>query len=113
MGDLSELRHFRVIQRVLLASYAAVAEFCEELEPPARDLEVVAVAPVRVVEVEDRLESFRGSACEPFDGDVVPVVGVGGDDVDALRSKGTSTTFAYRPSASSATVMAASRSDMR
>jgi hypothetical protein len=97
----------------LLADYAADAEFCEELESPSRDLEVVAVASVRVVEVEDRLERLRGSGGEPVCGDVDPFGGVAGEDLDAFTSKGTSTTFAYRLSASSATVIAASRSDMR
>ncbi len=91
LDDLLELVHFLVLDRGVLADQAADAELCDELETPSSEVEVVSVAAVREVEVEDRLNGLGAFSDDPVVGDVDSVVGVGGEDIDSPLSKGSIT----------------------
>lgn len=60
----------------------------DQLEAPAGDADILSVAAVGVVEVEDRLGCFGRPGDEPFVTDVDPLIGVGGEKVRARLSKG-------------------------
>ena len=73
----------------MLADQAADSEFSEELETPSSDEEVVSVASIGIVEIEDRLDGLGRFGCSPARfGYVCPFVGEGGEKFDALASKG-------------------------
>jgi hypothetical protein len=91
-----------VLALLLLPGYAADAAFCEVLEAPPGEVEVIAVPSVRVLVVEDGLEGFGRFGGKAVGADVDASVGVGGEDFDARSSKGSSTSFMYMPSAASA-----------
>lgn len=67
-------------------------ELRDDLEPPASRHEVVPVASVGVVEVEDREDRLGLFADEDVVADVDEAVGVRGDEPNARLTKG-STTF--------------------
>ena len=90
---------------------SADIELGDELEAPARNADVVPMASIREVEVEDRLEGFGGCGDEGVVADVDPLVGECGDEFDALRSKGMTTFSPYSSSAASPTAIAMSRFD--
>ena len=71
-----------------------MTELREELEPPPRRFDVVAMPAVGIVEIEDGEEGSFGSVPLPGVGDVDEVVGVGCDELDAVCSKGSITFLA-------------------
>jgi hypothetical protein len=88
MTHLPQLRHLGVLDGRLLAHQAAYAEFGKELESPSGDGEVVAVAAVGIVVIEDRFEGFGRLGEDPVVADVDPLIGVGGEDFCARSTKG-------------------------
>jgi hypothetical protein len=97
----------------VFADEAPYREFCDELEAPTSDSEVVAVSSVGVVVVEDGLERFRGGAGERLVADVDPLVREGGEDRCAFATKGAITASEYSSSAASPTSIAMSGCDSR
>ena len=85
----------------LLAKRGAHCQLGQELQPPARDHNVVAVSPVWVVEVEDRFDGLGAVGDAPFVGDIGSTVGVGCEYACALFTKGVITASEYSSSASS------------
>ena len=71
-----------------------MTELREELWPPARRFDVVAVPAVGIVEIEDGEEGSAGSVPLPGVGDVEESVGVGCEELAALASKGSITFLA-------------------
>jgi hypothetical protein len=63
----------------------------EVLETPAGDEVVVAMAAVGILVIEDGFDRLGGFAGESFGADVDGAVSVGGEELDALASKGRST----------------------
>ena len=88
MRHLPKSLHLTVLDRVLLAHQPAYAEFREELEAPAGNGDVVAVASVGKGVIEDGFDGLGRFAEDGFVADVDPMVGVGGEDVCARATKG-------------------------
>jgi hypothetical protein len=65
--------------------------FGEVLETPAGDEVVVTMAAVGILVVEDGFDRFGRLTGDAFGADVDGAVGVGGEELDALASKGRST----------------------
>jgi hypothetical protein len=108
MHHPSESGHVAVFDPSTLSQRHADAELGYQLQAPPGYADIVAMPSVRVVVIEDRLDGFRGLGDGPFVGDVDPVIGVGGDEIDARTTKGAITASEYSASASSPTVIAAS-----
>ena len=66
----------------------AVLHLRNQLKTPPGDADIGMVPSVWVVVVEDGFDRFRGSSTEPFLADVDPLIGVGGEEVDAVLTKG-------------------------
>ena len=88
MRHPSELLHVPVIDGGLLAHQSPYAEFREELEAPAGNGDVVAVASIGKGVIEDGFDGFGRLAEDGFGADVDSVVGVGGEEVRARATKG-------------------------
>ena len=71
-----------------LAHERAVLHFRDQLKTPPGDADIGMVSSVWEVVVEDGLDRFRGAGTEPFLADVDPLIGVGGEEVDAVLTKG-------------------------
>lgn len=81
-----------ILFRLLLTDQAADTELCEKVESPSSDDEVVAVSSVGIVVIEDGFDRFGRFADSPEGfADVGASVCEGGEEFDALRSKGSST----------------------
>jgi hypothetical protein len=89
----SKPSHLVILLRLLLPDQAADVELGDELEPPTSDDDVVSVAAVGIVVIEDGFDRF-GLRERPGVADVEPLVGVGGEEVCALASKGSITASA-------------------
>jgi hypothetical protein len=88
MHHLPQSGHSGVLDRPLLSHETAYAEFGNELESPSGESEVVSVAAIGVVVVEDRLDGLGGLVEGNEVGDVDPLVGVGGEKFCARATKG-------------------------
>jgi len=71
-----------------------VTELREELEPPPRRFDVVAMPAVGIVEIEDGEEGSAEAVPLPGVGDVESAVGVGCEELAAVFSKGSITFLA-------------------
>jgi hypothetical protein len=88
--DAPQLAHLAVHESFALPCQATDAELRDELESPPRDFDVVPVAAVGIVEIEDGFEGFPGAFPLPRVGDVESV-GVGCEELAAVLSKGSIT----------------------
>ena len=71
-----------------------MTELREELEPPPRRFDVVAMPAVGIVEIEDGEEGATEAVPLPGVGDVESAVGVGCEELAAVFSKGSITFLA-------------------
>jgi hypothetical protein len=93
--------HVAIFLGLLLPAQAADTDFGDKLESPSSELEVVSVAAVGILVIEDREDRVRGFVDDRVVRDVDPVVGVEGEDICPLWIKGSRAAALYLSSASS------------
>jgi hypothetical protein len=100
--------HVAIFLGLMLPAQAADTDFGDKLESPSSEFEVVSVAAVGILVIEDREDRVRGFVDDGVVGDVDAVVGVVREDVCPRSIKGRRAAARYLSSASSPIAVARS-----